>query len=78
MPKSNGTGPMSQGAMTGKGLGPCGGGMRRGWGCRDAFGFGRLFRSSKNQDQALEDEEKMLEEELKAVRKEKELLKSQK
>ena len=35
----NGTGPQGQGAMTGRGLGPCGGGMRRGCG----RGFGRGF-----------------------------------
>jgi|GEM_PF-4484080 len=29
MPRFNGTGPMGQGAETGRGLGPCGG-MRRG------------------------------------------------
>ena len=33
----NGTGPQGMGAMTGRGLGPCGAGMRRGFG----RGFGR-------------------------------------
>ena len=37
MPRQNGTGPLGHGAMTGRGMGPCGGGMRRGF-CR---GFGR-------------------------------------
>ena len=37
MPNMNGTGPQGMGAMTGRGLGPCGGGMRRGFG----RGFGR-------------------------------------
>ena len=32
MPRLNGTGPMGQGAGTGRGLGPCGSGMRLGWG----------------------------------------------
>jgi len=37
MPNNDGTGPLGQGPMTGRGLGPCGGGMRRGFG----RGFGR-------------------------------------
>ncbi|KKU14503.1 MAG: hypothetical protein UX22_C0022G0003 [Candidatus Jorgensenbacteria bacterium GW2011_GWA2_45_9] len=66
---------MGQGPMTGRGMGPCGGGMRRGWGC---WGCGlRRFISPKNELAALEDEEKMLEEELAAIREEKAALKSQ-
>ncbi|MFA6306797.1 MAG: DUF5320 domain-containing protein [Patescibacteria group bacterium] len=76
MPKLNGTGPMGQGAGTGRGLGPCGGGMRLGRGCRGGFGF-RRFISPKNELAALEDEEKILEEELVAVKKEKTALKDQ-
>ncbi len=37
MPRLNGTGPMGQGPMTGRGMGSCGGGM----GCGQ--GFGRRF-----------------------------------
>jgi len=75
----DGTGPMGQGAMTGRGLGPCGGGARAGWcGRFRGMGFGGFFRSPKNQLQALEDEEKMLSDELEAVRAEKEALKGQK
>lgn len=37
MPRQDGTGPNGQGPMTGRGLGPCGSGMRRGFG----RGFGR-------------------------------------
>ena len=32
MPNKDGTGPSGQGTMTGRGLGPCGGGMQRGFG----------------------------------------------
>jgi len=41
MPFRDGTGPLSQGPMTGRGLGPCGGGIGfgRGW-----FGRGRGWR----------------------------------
>jgi len=70
MPKLDGTGPAGQGSMTGRGMGSCGGGMRRGWGCCGR----RRFISPKNEMAALEDEEKMLEEELAAVREEKKAL----
>ncbi|MBO8158241.1 DUF5320 domain-containing protein [Thermosyntropha sp.] len=36
MPGFDGTGPLGYGPMTGRGLGPCGRGLRRGY-----FGFGR-------------------------------------
>jgi len=74
MPKLDRTGPTGQGPRTGRGLGPCGGGMRQGWGC--GFGF-RRFISPKNELAALEEEEKMLQEELSAVREEKVALKNQ-
>jgi hypothetical protein len=68
---------MSEGPMTGRGLGPCGGGMRMGWGgC--GLGWRRFFRSPKNQQQALDEEEKMLEEDLESVRSERTALKCQK
>jgi hypothetical protein len=77
MPKLDGTGPMGQGPKTGRGLGPCVGGMRRGWGCfGGGFGF-RRFASPKNELIALEEDEKMLEEELSAIREEKAALKDQ-
>ena len=78
MPRLNGAGPMGQGAGTGRGLGPCGGSMRQGWGCRGGYGFGfRRFISPKNELTALEDEERMLEEELAAIKEEKASLKDQ-
>jgi len=39
MPGFNGTGPQGAGSMTGRGLGPCGGGMA--YGRRLGRGFGR-------------------------------------
>jgi len=76
MPKSDGTGPMSQGPKSGRGLGPCGGSMRRGWGCHGGYGLGfRRFASPKNELAALQEEEKILEEELAAIREEKSALK---
>jgi hypothetical protein len=63
MPRMDKTGPTGQGPMTGRGMGPCGNEMRRGWGgCGQCWGmrFGRLFRSPKNQLQSLEDEKRYL------------------
>ncbi len=63
MPRQDGTGPLGQGAMTGRGLGPCGGGMRRGFGRGRGrgFGFRRPITLTK------EEEKKILEAELKEV-----------
>ena len=81
MPQLDKTGPAGQGPMTGRGMGPCGAGMRRGWGCGYGRGFGfgrRRFISPKNEMAALEEEEKMLVEELQAIREEKTALNGQK
>lgn len=77
MPQYNGTGPMGQGPGTGRGAGPCGRGIRNGMGYFGGrcFGF-RQFISSKNNIEALENEEKILEEELAAIREEKKVLKN--
>ena len=40
MPGFNGTGPRGYGAMSGRGLGPCGGGRARGPGCGRGYGAG--------------------------------------
>ncbi len=79
MPRLNGTGPMGEGPMTGRGMGRCGNGMgmRLGYGCRNGFGF-RRFISPKNELSALEEEEKMLLEQLEIIKSEKEALKDQK
>ncbi|NLE07082.1 MAG: DUF5320 domain-containing protein [Parcubacteria group bacterium] len=77
MPKLDKTGPMGQGPMTGRGMGPCGGGLGRGRGFR-ARSFGcRRFISPKNELASLEEEEKMLEEELAFIREEKKVLQDQ-
>jgi len=70
MPNRDKTGPMGQGPSTGRGLGPCGGGVRRGFGC--GRGFGRGLGFSK---QSLVDYRKALEEELVDVKKQEEELK---
>ncbi len=40
MPRGDGTGPMGAGMLTGRGLGPCGGGDRAGYGAGYGTGFG--------------------------------------
>jgi len=63
MPRQDGTGPLGQGAKTGRGLGPCGGGMRRGFG----RGCGRGFGSRRPITLTKEEEKNILEAELKEV-----------
>jgi hypothetical protein len=79
MPKMDGTGPLGQGAGTGRGMGPCGSGNRFGRGCCGGYGQGRRrFIAPKNELSALENEEKMLLEDLEVIKVEKEALKAQK
>lgn len=75
----NETGPTGQGPMTGRGMGPCGGGLKAGRCCGRGRGRGlqNPFRSSQNRLEALEAEEKMLAKELEAIRTEKQSLKGQ-
>jgi len=65
MPNRDGTGPMSQGAGTGRGLGPCGKGQGLGFG----RGMGRRFGRGLCRFQTLTDYRKALEEELEDVKK---------
>jgi hypothetical protein len=63
MPGFDGTGPAGQGTMTGRGLGPCGCGMRRGFGRR--LGFRQQVVLTN------EEEKKILEAEFKEIELEK-------
>jgi hypothetical protein len=74
MPNINGTGPQGMGALTGRGLGPCGGGMRRG--CGRGFGRGMGFRVRYATPVTLlkEEEKKILEADLKDIEAEKEAI----
>jgi len=75
----NGTGPMGQGPLTGRGMGNCATGQRMFWCGRRMMGRGfGLPLSSKDQLKALEEEEKALLEEIEAVKAEKKALKSEK
>ena len=74
MPNMNGTGPQGMGAMTGRGMGPCGGGMRRG--CGRGFGRGFGFRAKYATPITLtkDEEKKILEADLKDIEVEKEAI----
>ena len=67
MPGFDGTGPSGQGALTGRGLGPCGRGIRRGF--RGYWGRRSPVTLSK------EDRKKILEAELEQLDAEKEQIK---
>ncbi|OGJ15461.1 hypothetical protein A3K73_04305 [Candidatus Pacearchaeota archaeon RBG_13_36_9] len=74
MPNMDKTGPAGQGPMTGRGLGPCGGGMRRG--CLRGFGMGRGFGFGYRRQVTLtkDEEKKILEADLKDIEVEKEAI----
>jgi len=72
MPYKDGTGPLGAGPRTGRSLGPCGSGLRRG-----RVGRGSR-RTVKDEKKVLEEEAKCLKEELAAVEKELDALKDEK
>ena len=71
MPRQDKTGPLGQGALTGRGLGPCGAGL----GFRCGFGRGLGFRARAFSAQSITltqaDEKKILQAELKELEAEK-------
>ena len=77
MARRDGTGPMGQGPMSGRGLGPCGGGGASrfgagfGAGCRRGFGRGFGWNlpqpSEKAQKELLEGQKDMLKRRLEAI-----------
>ncbi|MHB1314534.1 MAG: DUF5320 domain-containing protein [Christensenellales bacterium] len=81
MPGRNGTGPMGNGSMTGRGLGPCRGANAAGYGtgqglglaCRRGFGrgFGRYYyadpTSIKTQRELLEGQKEVLRSRLEVI-----------
>ena len=80
MPNRDGTGPMGQGPMTGRGMGPCGAGQARGFGGGRGFGrgqgrgFGRVIpvyqEPTKEQEaEILKAEKTEIERELKEIEK---------
>jgi len=79
MPQGDQTGPAGQGPMTGRGLGPCGAGMRRGFGRGFGRGMGFGWRARNMQVMPIQqpavlteaEEKKLLESELKEIEVEK-------
>lgn len=74
MPNMDRTGPQGMGALTGRGLGPCGGGMRRGFDRGFGKGFGFRARYATPVTLTKAEEKKILEEDLKDVEAEKEAI----
>lgn len=68
MPRFDGSGPMGQGPMTGRGLGSCNAGFSRGGRCR-GFGWRRFF-SPQEEKKDLESYREELKAELEVVEKE--------
>jgi hypothetical protein len=71
MPNRDKTGPLGQGPVTGRGLGPCGQGKGLGFG----RGMGRKFGRGLCRFNSLADYRKALEEELEDVKKQEEEVK---
>ena len=80
MPYQDGTGPQGQGPLTGRGLGPCGRGFRRGFGRGFKMGFRRfapdvpiyeeqLELTKEQKIKILEEEKTEIERELKELKK---------
>jgi len=71
MPGQDGTGPLGQGALTGRGLGPCGRGLARGRGFGRGFGLARapVVLTEAEEKKILEAEKAEIEKRLKELNK---------
>lgn len=67
MPGMDRTGPLGMGSRTGRGMGPCGRGFRRGFG--RGLGFRQMYQEPVTLNKT--DEKKILQEELKEIELEK-------
>jgi hypothetical protein len=75
MPAQDRTGPMGHGPLTGRGLGPCGRGLRRGFGFRSGFRFNTpqtrpVELNKQEQIKVLEEEKAEIENELNRLKNE--------
>jgi len=82
MPRLDMTGPMGAGPRTGRGMGPCGGGLgrKRGWRSmrgRGWFGFNNQEVGKEEQLKTVTTYRESLEKELEEVKKEEEKLKAE-
>jgi len=75
MPGFDRTGPRGYGAMSGRGMGPCGRGMRYGRGFGRGRGFG--FRYTEPVELTKDEQKKILETELKDIEAEKQEIEKQ-
>ena len=71
MPGQDKTGPLGQGALTGRGLGPCGRGLGFRRGFRRGFGRGRFALETEQVTLTKDQEKKILEAELAEIEAEK-------
>ena len=71
MPAMDQTGPLGQGPLTGRGLGPCGTGFRRGFGKCMGRGLRRFAMVPQRVELTQANEKKILQEELKEIELEK-------
>jgi len=78
MPRFDTTGPWGNGPRTGRGLGQCGSGLRRGIGAGNGRGYGLRRWTNQDETVSLKEEKDILKNELKEVEKELESLKGQK
>jgi len=85
MQRGNGTGPLGNGVMTGRGIGPCNANARRiagglglgpgflrlGYGCRRGYSYfaSRQQNSQKDEKQLLQERKELLENKLNAINK---------
>ena len=68
MPFRDQTGPMGQGPMTGRGLGPCGGGMGYGRGYGRGMGWRRWVQpTAREEKEMIQEEMSVLKEQMKIL-----------
>jgi len=74
MPNKDGTGPRMLGPMSGRGMGPCEGGMRWGRGRGCGYGRGYGFKFGRVMTLTAPEQKKILEAELKEIESEKQAI----
>lgn len=70
MPAQDKTGPLGEGPLTGRGLGPCGRGLRRGLGRGFGNGLGLIRTTRQPLELSKDQEKKILHEELDCLKEE--------
>lgn len=70
MPRLDGTGPRGQGPMTGRGLGPCGGGYGHGRGMGYGRGYGLSWNPWSYRQPTATEEKAIIQDDIAALREE--------